>query len=261
MTGGTHLRTLFDLSGKTALVTGGGSGLGKLMAEVYAEHGANIAICSRKLDICLETAEEIARNYDVKTAAFSCNVSNEEDVKRTVEEVISTFGKIDILVNNSGATWGEKVEDMPLAAWDKVMSVNATGTFLMCREVGRHMIERSSGKIINIGSVAGLKAEPKEVLNAIGYSTSKAAIHHFTKDLARKWAGNNITVNAIAPGFFETKMTRQTLRTKGDEIKVKNPMGKFGDERSIKGTALLLASNASDYITGQIIAVDGGSSL
>lgn len=255
------MRKLFDLSGKTALVTGGGSGLGKLMAEVYAEHGANIAICSRKLDICLETAEEIARNYDVKTAAFSCNVSNEEDVKRTVEEVISTFGKIDILVNNSGATWGEKVEDMPLAAWDKVMSVNATGTFLMCREVGRHMIERSSGKIINIGSVAGLKAEPKEVLNAIGYSTSKAAIHHFTKDLARKWAGNNITVNAIAPGFFETKMTRQTLRTKGDEIKVKNPMGKFGDERSIKGTALLLASNASDYITGQIIAVDGGSSL
>ena len=255
------MRRLFDLSGKTALITGGGGGLGKMMAEVYAEHGANIAICSRKLDICLEAAEEIARNFEVKTAAFSCDVSNEEDVRRTVKEVISAFGKIDILVNNSGATWGEKVEDMPLAAWDKVMRVNATGTFLMCREAGRHMLERNSGKIINIGSVAGLKAEPKEVLNAIGYSTSKAAIHHFTKDLARKWAGNNITVNAIAPGFFETKMTRQTLKEKGDEIKGKNPMGTFGDELSIKGTALLLASNASDYITGQIIAVDGGSSL
>lgn len=255
------LRRLFDLSGKTALITGGGSGLGKLMAEVYAEYGANIAICSRKLNVCLETAEEIAQKYEVKTAAFACNVSDEEDVKRTVKEVISTFGKIDILVNNSGATWGEKVEDMPLAAWDKVMNVNATGTFLMCKEAGRHMLEKNNGKIINIGSVAGLKAEPKEVLNAIGYSTSKAAIHHFTKDLARKWAGNNITVNAIAPGFFETKMTKQTLEEKGNEIKFKNPMGKFGDEQSIKGTALLLASNASDYITGQIIAVDGGSSL
>ncbi|MEW9502068.1 SDR family oxidoreductase [Jeotgalibacillus marinus] len=255
------MTSLFDLSGKTALITGGGSGLGKLMAEVYAEHGANIAVCSRKYDVCLETAQEITQKYGVKTAAFSCNVSDEEDVKRTIKEVIDTFDKIDILVNNSGATWGEKVEDMPLEAWNKVINVNTTGTFLMCREAGRHMLKQNSGKIINIGSVAGLKAEPKEVLNAIGYSTSKAAIHHFTKDLARKWAGNNITINAIAPGFFETKMTKHTLEVKGDAIKSSHPMGKIGDEQSLKGTALLLASRASDYITGQIIAVDGGSSL
>jgi NAD(P)-dependent dehydrogenase (short-subunit alcohol dehydrogenase family) len=164
-------------------------------------------------------------------------------------------------VNNSGATWGEKVEAMPLTAWNKVINVNVTGTFLMCRDVGRHMLNQNSGKIINIGSVAGLKAEPEEVLNAIGYSTSKAAIHHFTKDLARKWAKNNINVNAIAPGFFETKMTKHTLDVKGDVIKSSNPMGKFGDEQSLKGTALFLASHVSDYITGQVIAVDGGSSL
>lgn len=255
------MTSLFDLSGKTALITGGGSGLGKLIGEVYAENGASIAICSRKLDVCQETAKEINQKYGVKTHAFSCDVSNEEDVKITVEEVINTFGKIDILVNNSGATWGEKVEDMPIDAWNKVMNVNVTGTFLMCRETGRQMLKQNSGKIINIGSVAGLKAEPEEVLNAIGYSTSKAAIHHFTKDLARKWAGNNITINAIAPGFFETKMTKGVIKVKGDSIKLSNPMGAFGDEQSLKGTALFLASSASDYITGQIIAVDGGSSL
>ncbi|MEK4130263.1 SDR family oxidoreductase [Solibacillus sp. FSL W8-0474] len=254
-------QSLFDLSGRTALITGGGRGLGRDIAEAFAEHGANIAICSRKLSNCQETVDYIQNKYSVQARAYVCDVGNEENVISTVNEVVSDFGQIDILVNNSGATWGEKAEKMPLEAWQKVLNVNVTGTFLMSKAVGNHMIEKGYGKIINIGSVAGLKAEPAEVLNAIGYSTSKAAIHHFTKDLARKWAEYGVTVNAIAPGFFETTMTKHILERSGDRIKEKNPMNKLGDTNSLKATAILFAGRASDYITGQVIAIDGGGSL
>lgn len=253
--------SLFDLRGRTALVTGGGSGLGKNIAEIFAQYGANVAVCSRKLDKCQETAVYLEREYGIQAKAYECNVSEEEHVRKTVETVIGEFGKIDILVNNSGATWGEKAEDMPLEAWQKVMNVNVTGTFLMSKAVGNHMIKNGYGKIINIGSVAGLKAEPPEVLDAIGYSTSKAAVHHFTKDLARKWAGYGLYVNAIAPGFFETKMTKHVIEKNADKIVNKNPLKKLGDPKSLQGAALFLAGGASDYITGQVIAVDGGSSL
>lgn len=254
-------KSLFDLTGRTALITGGGSGLGRMIAEVFAEYGANVAVCSRKLQNCRETADYLKNTYPIQAMAYECNVASEEDVAGTVEAVLADFGQIDILVNNSGATWGEKAENMPLEAWQKVINVNVTGTFLMSKAVGNHMIGRGYGKIINIGSVAGLKAEPPEVLNAIGYSTSKAAVHHFTKDLARKWAVHGLYVNAIAPGFFETKMTKHVIDQKADALKSKNPMKKLGDPDSLKGTALFLACNASDYITGQIIAVDGGVSL
>lgn len=251
----------FDLSGRTALITGGGSGLGKDIASVLAQHGANIAVCSRKIEQCQQTAAEIEARYAVKARAYQCDVSSEGQVDRTVKEVLEDFERIDILVNNSGATWGEKVEDMPLEAWEKVLGVNVTGTFLMTKAIGRQMIHNGYGKIINIGSVAGLRAEPGKVLNAIGYSTSKAAVHHFTRDLARKWAEHGITVNAIAPGFFETKMTSHVIKKNRDYLEKSNPMGKIGDPDSLKGAALFLASRASDFITGQVIAVDGGSSL
>lgn len=253
--------SLFDLKGQTALITGGGSGLGRNIAEIYAEYGANIAVCSRKLNNCQETADYLESAYGIQAKAYECNVSSEENVKSTVEAVLADFGGIDILVNNSGATWGEHAENMPLEAWQKVIDVNVTGTFLMSKAVGNHMIQKAYGKIINIGSVAGLKAEPPEVLNAIGYSTSKAAVHHFTKDLARKWAGHGLYVNAIAPGFFETKMTKGIIEKYGDRITDHNPMKKLGDPKSLQGAALFLASAASNYVTGQIIAVDGGSSL
>lgn len=253
--------SLFDLKGKTALVTGGGSGLGRDIALVFAEYGADVAVCSRKLANCQETADMLATKYGVKARAYECNVGAEGQVQKTVENVLADFGAIDILVNNSGASWGEDTLKMPIEAWEKVMNVNVTGTFLMSREVGKHMIEKRYGKIINIGSVAGIRAEPPEVLNAIGYSTSKAAVHHFTRDLARKWAGYGLYVNAIAPGFFETKMTKQVLADLGDAAIQKNPMKKLGDPKSLQGAALFLAGGASDYITGQVIAVDGGSSL
>lgn len=252
---------LFDLSGRTALITGGGSGLGRAIAEAYAEYGADIAVCSRKVENCQETVDFLEKTYGIKAKAYLCDVSSEEQIAETVNKVLEDFGKIDILVNNSGATWGEFAEDMPLSAWQKVLNVNVTGTFLMSKAVGNHMIQNGYGKIINIGSVAGLRAEPPEVLNAIGYSTSKAAVHHFTRDLARKWAGHGLYVNAIAPGFFETKMTKHVIARHADEIVYKNPMKKLGDTKSLQGAALFLAAAASDYVTGQVIAVDGGSSL
>jgi NAD(P)-dependent dehydrogenase (short-subunit alcohol dehydrogenase family) len=252
---------LFNIDNKVAFITGGGKGLGLQIAEAFAAAGCHIAICSRKKEICQESADKLADKYSVKAKGYGCNIQSEDEVKTVVEQVLADFGQIDILVNNSGATWGASFEEMPLEAWQKVMNVNLTGTFLMTREVGKHMISRRTGKIINIGSAAGVKAEPPEVLNAVGYSTSKAAIHHFTRDLARKWAQHNIYVNAIAPGFFPSDMTKHVLSKKGDEIKQHNPLGRIGDEHALQGAALFFASPASDFVTGQVLSVDGGSTL
>lgn len=251
---------LFDLKGKVAIITGGGGGLGTQMATALADAGCTVILCSRKIENGEAAVAELQKN-GANAKAYACDVTNLEQVNALVNNVIKEFGRIDILINNSGTTWGETVEDMPLHAWEKVMNVNVTGTFLMSQAVGKQMIEQKKGKIINIASVAGLKAEPPEVLNAIGYSTSKGAVVHFTKDLARKWAQHNITVNAIAPGFFPSKMTKVVLERRGDAIKEKNPMKRIGGEHDLKGVALMLASAASDFITGQIIAVDGGASL
>ena len=251
---------LFKLDGKVALVTGGGSGLGKQIVEALADAGCSIAICSRKIENCQATVSEL-KNLGINANAYRCDISDEEEVIELVSNVIRDFGTIDILINNSGTTWGASVEEMPLSAWEKVFKVNSTGTFLMCREVGKWMVKNKAGKIINISSVAGLKAEPPEILNAIGYSSSKAAVLHFTKDLARKWAQHNIYVNAIAPGFFPTKMTKAVLEKKLDQIINKNPLKRVGDSEALKGAVVYLASSASDFVTGQVITVDGGSSL
>ncbi|MBS4210887.1 SDR family oxidoreductase [Neobacillus rhizophilus] len=254
-------KELFNIENKVAFITGGGRGLGRQIAEAYASSGCHIAVCSRHLDQCEETAQYLEEKYGVKAKGYSCNIQSENEVNELVNQILSDFGQIDILVNNSGATWGAPVEEMPLEAWEKVMNVNLTGMFLVTKAVGKQMIERRSGKIINIGSVAGIKAEPPEVLNAIGYSTSKAAVHHFTKDLARKWARHQIYVNAIAPGFFPSKMTKHVLAERGEEIKKHNPLGRIGDDHALMGAALYFASPASDFVTGQVLAVDGGSTL
>jgi len=251
---------LFDLKGKVAIITGGGTGLGKQIAEAFADAGCNLVLCSRKVENCEETAKELQQK-EVKVKAMACDVTKEADIDAVVAQTIQEFGKIDILVNNSGATWGASVEEMPVEAWEKVMNVNVKGTFLMSQKVGKQMIEQKSGKIINISSVAGIKAEPPEVLNAIGYSTSKAAVIHFTKDLARKWAEHGIYVNSIAPGFFPTKMTKSVLEQRGDRIAHHVPLKRVGDENMLKGAALYLASSASDFVTGHTIVVDGGVHL
>lgn len=249
---------LFRLDGKTAIITGGGRGLGAQMAQAFAEAGANVVVCSRKLDACKEISEEL-KKLGVDSLAFSCDVTNHDDIKRVVKETVEHFGTIDILVNNSGATWGASVVDMPMEAWHKVLNVNVTGTYLMSLEVGKRMIKQNSGKIINIASIAGFGGSNPRIMDTIGYNTSKGAVMTFTKDLAVKWGQYNINVNAIAPGFFPTKMARGLLEKGGDEILQGTPLNRYGTDQDLKGAALFLASKASDFVTGDILTVDGGT--
>ncbi|MDR0269514.1 SDR family oxidoreductase [Paenibacillus sp.] len=255
-----NVNQLFDLTGKTALVTGGGRGLGAQIAQGLAEAGANLVLCSRKVETCRETATRIKQETGVTCHAFACDVRNPDDVRQVVEQTAEIYGRIDILVNNSGASWGAPAATMPLEAWNKVMDINVTGTFLMSQAVGRVMIRQGGGKIINIASVAGLSGTDPEVLDAVGYNTSKGAIIALTKDLAAKWGKHHIHVNAIAPGFFPTKMTRDVIHHGGEQILRRTSLGRLGSDSDLKGSAVFLASNAADYITGAILPVDGGMS-
>ncbi|MGX9134756.1 SDR family oxidoreductase [Rummeliibacillus sp. JY-2-4R] len=256
-----EFRELFDLNGQIAVITGGGRGLGQQIAEVYAERGCNLALCSRNKENCDEVANILIQKYGIEAKGYELDVTNENQVNEVVAQIIEDFGKIDILVNNSGTTWGAKVEEMPLEAWEKVMNVNVTGTFLVSKAVGNHMINQKYGKIINIASAGGLTVRPPEITNTIGYTTSKAAVVHFTKDLAIKWAQHGIYVNAIAPGMFRTKMTKETLNQKEEKILETIPLKKIGDENMLKGAAIYLATKASDFVTGTVLSVDGGSTL
>lgn len=249
---------LFSLKGKTAIITGGGRGLGEQIAKGFAEAGAkNIVLCSRKVEACQQVSQDLQKK-GVKTLALRCEVTNEEDVKNVVEKTIEHFETVDILVNNSGATWAAPVVDMPIEAWKKVIDVNITGTFLMSQEVGKVMIKQKNGKIINIASIAGFGGTPN-YMDTIGYNTSKGAVMTFTKDLAVKWGQYNINVNAIAPGFFPTKMSSELIEMGKDKILESTPLNRFGGDSDLKGAAVFLASRASDYVTGDILTVDGGA--
>lgn len=253
-----HVKELFDLTGKVAIVTGGGRGLGQQIAEGFAEAGASVVVCSRKAEACQEVSEGL-KKLGVDSLALKCDITNPGDVNELVEETLQKFGRIDILVNNSGASWGAPVEEMPLQAWQKVMDVNVTGTFLTSQAVGKVMLKQKYGKIINIASVAGLKGSDPRFMDAIGYNTSKGAVVTFTKDLAVKWGPRGIYVNAIAPGFFPTKMSIGLLEKGGEAILAGTPLRKFGNENDLKGAALFLAAPASDFVTGTVLVVDGGT--
>ncbi|WP_273131334.1 SDR family oxidoreductase [Bacillus weihaiensis] len=251
------IESLFDLSGKTAIITGGGRGLGEQIAEGFAEAGANIVLCSRNEEACIAVANKLSKN-GVNAIGLKCDVTKKEEIQRVVEKTVDTFEQIDILVNNSGATWGAPAVDMPIEAWEKVMDVNVTGTFLMSQEVGKHMISQKKGKIINIASIAGLGGTDPRFMDTIGYNTSKGAVLTFTKDLAAKWGQFNINVNAIAPGFFPTKMSATIMEHGQDYFMERTPLKRFGTDQDLKGVALFLAAKASDFITGDVIIVDGG---
>lgn len=253
-----NVKELFNLTGKVAIVTGGGRGLGEQIAEGLAEAGANLVLCSRKLESCKEVSDELNKK-GITSIAIQCDVTNPKDINEVVRKTMEQFGRIDILVNNSGATWAAPVVDMPLEAWNRVFNVNATGTFLMCQAVGKVMIEQKSGKIINISSVAGLKGTNPKFMDTVGYNASKGAINTLTKDLAVKWGPYGINVNAIAPGFFPTKMTKVTLEHGADRLLEGTPLRRFGSDTDLKGVAVLLASKASDFLTGEVIVVDGGT--
>lgn len=252
-----HVRELFNLSKKTAIVTGGSSGLGEQISIALAEAGANVVVCSRKVENCEKLSEKI-RKLGVESFAYKCDVSNPDDVNKVVDETINRFGRIDILVNNSGTTWGAPFEELTVEQWDKVMDVNVKGTFLMTQAVGRTMIKNREGKIIKISSMAGLNGIDEKVMNAVGYHASKGAVIIMTKDLAVKWGKYNINVNTIAPGFFPTKLSKGLLDIKGKEIIDQTPLKRFGSDYDLKGAALFLASPASNYVTGSVITVDGG---
>jgi len=248
---------LFSLQGQSALVTGGSRGLGLEIAQGLGQMGARIAIVARRRE-WLDAAVQSLGGLDIDAIALEGNVAHASDVERVTRETEDAFGRIDILVNAAGRTWGAPVTEMPLEKWHEVMEANATGTFLFCQAVGRGMIERSFGRIINLASVAGLVGTPPEILDTLGYVASKGAIVAMTRDLAAKWAKHGITVNAIAPGFFPTRMTETIIAQAEDRIRKTIPMGRLGKPGELKGVAVFLASPAASYVTGQVIAVDGG---
>jgi NAD(P)-dependent dehydrogenase (short-subunit alcohol dehydrogenase family) len=248
---------LFDLSGKTAIVTGGGSGLGRQMAEGLAEAGANLVLCARDAERCEETAAALASG-GVRALGLGCDVRDPEQVEAVVQRAVSTFSTIDILVNNAGTSWGAAPEDVPLAGWQKVIDVNLTGTFLFAQATGRRMIEQGGGKIVNIASVAAFRGAPQELMNALPYNASKGGVVAFTRDLAVKWARHRIYVNAIAPGWFPSEMSQELLDRAGPALTERIPLGRFGGSDDLKGVVVFLASGASDYVTGATIPVDGG---
>lgn len=253
-----RVQELFDLTGQVAVVTGGGRGLGEAMARAFAEAGARVVIASRKREVVEATAETFRRDgYEALAAGL--DVTNPEDIESLIRRTMEEYGRIDVLVNNSGTSWGAPAMDMPMEAWNKVLEVNVTGTFLMSQQAARVMKEQGGGRIINIASVAGLGGIDSRALDAVGYSTSKGAVIAMTRDLAHKWAPYNIRVNAIAPGWFPTKMSKPVLEQSGGLLTQAIPLGRFGTMDDIKGVALLLATRASDYMTGTVLVVDGGT--
>ncbi len=250
---------LFRLDGKTAVVTGGGRGLGRHMAVALADAGANLVLCSRKKDSLEEVRREIEAGGG-KALALPCDVTDPDDVEGVVSEAEGVFGGVDVLVNNSGATWGAPPEQMPTERFDRVIAVNVRGTFLMARAVGRRMIERGSGgTIVNISSVAGLVGGHPDFMQTVGYNSSKGAIISMTRDLATSWAQHGITVNAVAPGWFPTRMSGALIEKFEERMLDGIPLGRFGNPEDLKGVIVFLASPAASYVTGQTIVVDGGA--
>ncbi|HQR04406.1 MAG: SDR family oxidoreductase [Proteobacteria bacterium] len=255
------VKKLFDLDGKVALVTGGSRGLGLQMAEALGEMGARIAITARKQDE-LEKAAARLRDQGIEVLTLPCDLGQASTADSVVDAVVGAFGGVDILVNNAGATWGAPAEEHSLEAWDKVMNLNVRGLFLLSQSVGRKcMIPRRSGKIINIASIAGLFGNPPAWdMQTLAYNTSKGAVVNFTRTLATEWGCHGINVNAICPGFFPSKMTQGLLSRIDRQVLESTPLGRVGGEEDLKGAVVYLASEASRFVTGQMLVVDGGMS-
>ena len=254
------LKPLFDLTGKVALITGGSRGLGLQIAEALGEYGAKVVLTARKQDE-LDEAKSHLEGLGVQVLTIRNDLTESETVEPMVQSVLDAWGQIDILVNNAGTTWGAPTAEHPLEAWQKVVNLNLTGLFLVTQAVGRlSMIPRRSGRIVNIASVAGLQGNGAGMVPTLAYNTSKGGVVNLTRTLAAEWAAHGITVNSICPGYFPTKMTRGTLEYGLELILAHTPLGRVGNDQDLKGLALLLASDASAFMTGQNIAVDGGAS-
>lgn len=257
----THksIKQLFDLKGRVAIITGGSIGLGRQMAEALAEMGANLVLCARKKERCEEAAHDMEK-LGVRAMAMACDVKDQTSVEQLIAGTMAEFNRIDILINNAGISWGAPTEKMTLGEWNKVMETNLTGTFLCAQAAGKIMLKQQSGKIINMASVAGIRGAPPETVQAIAYHASKGGVISFTHDLAVKWARHNIQVNAIAPGWFPTHMSDKVIEHKRDYLLSHIPARRFGSDYDLKGAAVFLASDASAYVNGHVLVVDGGQS-
>lgn len=253
------MKNLFDLTGRTALITGGSRGLGQQIAEALGDYGAKLVLVSRKQADLDESVAHL-QSRGITATAIAADLSSAEAAQGVVQEALTRVGHIDILINNAGATWGAPAEDHPLEAWDKVMNLNVRSIFVMSQAVGRlSMIPRKYGRIVNVASIAGLKGNAPGSMQTVAYNTSKGAVVNFTRVLAGEWGKHGITVNALAPGMFPSKMTKGTIETVGlEKMTARIPLHRIGDDEDLKGAALLFASNAGKHITGQILAVDGG---
>ncbi|MBP2652823.1 MAG: short-chain dehydrogenase/reductase [Firmicutes bacterium] len=257
-----NVKELFSLTGKTAIVTGGASGIGAQMARGLAEAGANLVIAARKVDRCKEMCEKLMKDNGIKAIAVACDVSKEEDCRNLVDAAIKEFGTLDILVNNAGTSWGADSLNFPMDKWRMVMDLNVNGMFQLSAMAAKAMKEQGCGKIINVASMGAFGADKPDIVNAIPYTASKGAVVAMTRDMAAKWAQYGIYVNAVCPGWFPTDMSGKVLNREGSEkFTERIPLGRFGGEDDLKGMIVLLASPASNFITGQSYLVDGGQTI
>ena len=251
------LERLFGLSGKTALVTGGTRGIGMMIARGLLQAGARVVVSSRKADACERAVEVLSEFGDVR--AVAADISRQEECRRLAADVLSQTDTLDILVNNAGATWGEPLETFPAAAWDRVLDLNVKSPFWMVQELlpalRKAGTQDDPARIINIGSIDGIHVSP---MTTYSYSTSKAAIHQLTRVLAKELGPQHITVNAVAPGPFPSKMMAATLEAFGEAIAAAAPLRWIGRDDDMAGIAIFLASRAGSYLNGAVIPVDGG---
>lgn len=255
------LRQLFDLSGRVALVTGGSRGLGLQIAQALGEYGARIILTARK-QAELDSAVQSLNSAGIAASAICADLRGEEAAEALIAAVKAQEDRLDILVNNAGATWGAPAEDYPLSGWTKVMDVNLTAPFFLCKAAANaFFLPQGGGAIVNVASIEGYLGHPPSRAGTIAYNASKGALINMTRALAAEWGARGIRVNALAPGYFRTKMTEGVLAEIEHEVLAATPLGKLGSDFDLKGAALLLASDAGGHISGQVIAVDGGASI
>jgi gluconate 5-dehydrogenase len=253
------LGSLFDLSGRIALITGGSRGLGLEIAEGLAEAGASLMLCARRTAWLTPTVDSL-RSRGFTVDGHACDTSNRDQVQQLVDRTIEAYGAVDILVNNAGVSWAAEPEDMPLDKWQKVIDINLTGAFLCSQAVGREMLKRGRGSIINVSSSAAVKSAIDSP-HYVGYAASKAGLLGLTRELAASWGSRGIRVNAIAPGFFRTRLTEHVIPKVEPRLTSSTPLGRVGAAGEVKGVVVFLASDAAGYITGQVMVVDGGASI